>query len=366
MARIAKKQLKEETEVVKEGTAAAESLKPNSHPAEDPKSKAEMIAKMVGASLAMQDNDLLKHFNSMMSYHSQVGHGMGVGDVAGRNNATHDMHPSDATHEHSYGKEKMATPHLAVKEAIKQDVSKLLDGEDGLSGEFKDKATTLFEAAVDAQVNAILVEMEDTYNKRLDEEIQGLTEELLHGVDNYLDYVAKEWLTENQVAIESALRNQMTAEFIEGLRNLFLQHNANIPEEQVDIVDTLATKVDELESRVNDLITDNGSLKEKVAGYEKKEVVEKLSEGLTLQQTEKLRELSETVDADDIEAFTKKVTVIKESNFVKGTPKKKTETLNETMEAVDEDNAPAEDNLKNLAPQMQSYMKAISRTLRPL
>jgi hypothetical protein len=371
MARLAKQQqLTEETveepEVNEAVTAAQDSLRPNSHPSTDPRempNRIAMLSKMIGATHAMTDEDLIKLFDGMMAYHDKAGSGMGVGDNSGHNRGTLTTHPSDASSTHTYGQEKMPMPRLAMKEAIKQDVSKLLDSEDGLSGEFKEKATTLFEAAIDAQVNAVIAELEESYQQSLDQEMEEVSAGLVESLDTYLDYVAKEWLTENEVAIESALRNQMTAEFINGLRTLFQEHNVNIPEEQVDIVDTMATKIEELEVRVSDLISENAALKEAVSESEKKEAVDQIAEGLTLQQATKLRELAETVSADDLDGFVKKVTVIKESNFVKGVNKGiKTQTLTESMEEVDPDNAPIEDENKNLEPRMRRYINAITRT----
>jgi hypothetical protein len=354
---MAKKMIKENAQVDESGdpvktdssTAAASTLHPGAKGINDAKSRVEMIAQMIGAAHAAKDEDLVKHFNSMMAYHDKVGHGMGVGDNSGHNKGTLATHPSAASHISSN-----------VKEAIKQDVETMLDGQEGLTEEFKTQAATLFEAAVEARVAGIQVELTEAYNNALEVDLNEISEELVGTVDQYLDYAATEWMKENEVAIESALRNEMTTEFIAGLRQLFVDHSINIPEEQVEVVDTMAAKIEELESRLNDALTENAALSQVVSEHEKAEAIEKVCEGLTLVESEKLRELVENIEADDVESFTKKATVIKESNFVKGTAKK---TIVESMEQVDPDNAPTEPK-KYSSPQMKSYAQAISRSLR--
>jgi len=354
-------------------TESQKSLHPSSHPANDPKAmpnRTAMLAKMIGAANAVTDDEWLKLFNGMMSYHDKAGHGMGIKDgQAGGNLRTQDTHASGASSSHNYGQVKMPTPHLkdggmgglhdSVKHAIAQDVETMLEGQEGLSEEFKTAAATLFEAAVEARVAAIQTELTEAADQKIEEEITGITQSLVEGLDTYLDYVANEWMQENQVAVESSLRNELASEFITGLRNLFVEHNFNIPEEQVAVVDTMAERIAELEKRLNDALMENAELNSTLVDVAKKEAVAKLSEGLTLAESEKLRELAENVDADTLEQYETKVKTIKESNFVKGTKKS---SITEQMEAVDEDNKP-EDKPKQNAPDMQRYAMAISRTL---
>jgi hypothetical protein len=328
-------------------TSAADSLAPNSKGVGDPKSmtsKSAILAKMIGAAHAMQSDELLKHFNSMMDASHNQSRGVPDGNSE-HNKSSLSTHPSAASN---------------IKETIQQDVALILDGEEGLSEEFKSKATTLFEAAVEARVNGIIVELEDEYVDALQEQVKEIQTDLVKNLEQYFDYITEQWMKENEVAIESSLRNEMTAEFMNGLRQLFLEHNVNIPEEQVEIVDTMATKIEELETRVNDLINEKSELEQFVSEARKREAIDSVCEGLTLVEAEKLRGLAENVEADDIEAFTKKVEVIKESNFVKGT---KTSMVNESLEEVDEDNKEPEPR-EFSSPQMKSYAAAISRTTR--
>ncbi len=348
---MAKKQMIQETEEVNEdGTAAASTLHPGSKGINDPKSRVEMIAQMIGAAHAAKDTDLIKLFNGMMDYHGKVGHGMGIKDGAsGHNAGTLATHPSDASHITSN-----------VKEAIQQDVEKMLNGYE-LAEEFKTEAKVLFEAALEARVAAIQVELTEAHQQALEEELETITEELVGTLDQYLDYAANEWMVENEVAIESSLRNEMTGEFIEGLRKLFTEHSFNIPEDQVEIVDTMASKIEDLETRLGELMAVNAELAQAVGEAEKEAAIEQVCEGLTLAESEQLRGLVINIEADDMEGFLEKAQVIRESNFVKGS--KKTKALNESLEEVDEDNIPPEDR-KYSSPQMKSYAAAITRSLR--
>ena len=326
-------------------TVAADSLGSGSHKVSDEGTithRTEILAKMIGAAHAMQSDELLKHFNAMMAAsHNQS---RGAPDKSASNKATLKTHPSSASH---------------IKEAIKDDVETLLSEQDGLSPEFKEKATTLFEAAVEARVSAIEVELEEAAEGVVQEQLEAITGDLVTGIENYLDYVAKEWLVENEVAIESSLRNEMTSEFINGLKILFTEHNINIPEDQVEIVDTMAQRIEELETRLSELITENAELKSVVSEAEKTTAIDQVCEGLTLVESEKLHELAANVEADDLETFTKKVMVIKESNFVKGAKKSQ---INEDLDEANPDNAPVEERSYS-SPKMSSYAAAITRTI---
>jgi hypothetical protein len=337
---------KAKPEVVNEdATPAAASLAPGTHPVDDPKSKVEMIAKMIGAAHAMKSDELVKHFNSMMEYGKGVGHGPGIPDGNAAHNAgTLATHPSAASN---------------IKEAIKADVATMLDGQEGLSEEFKTKAATLFEAAVEARIATEVVLLTEQLEKKTEDEFNQAVAGLVETLDQYLEYVAHEWLQENEVAIESSLRTEMAEEFIAGLRTLFSEHHINIPEEQTNVIDQMAGKIDELNSQVHDLITSNAELQEKVNQSEKEKTLEKLAEGLTLVESEKLKELSQGVDADNIEEFTKKVTILKESNFVKGAKKS---VISETLEEVNEESV--DEKKLEISSDMSRYMDVISRSVK--
>lgn len=341
-----KKILKEDAEQPIDETAAADSVKANSKPADDPKSKYSRIADMIGAAFAMTDHDLEKFHNQTIARAKEIGHGVGVGNNAESNRSTLNMHPSAASH---------------VKEAVKSDIEKIISEQDGLSEEFKLKAITLFETALEARVTAALLEIEEQYDERLTEEVQEIADTLAKGVQTYLDYAADDWLEENKVAIESTLRNELAEDIIEGVRKVMTENNIVIPEEQVEVVESMAEKIDELEARLNDAIAETTELRDALGEAKKDDVVRKVSEGLTLDQATKLAELAESVEAENFEEFETKLNTIKESQFVK--EGKSATTLTESLEEVDEDNAPTPEKVYT-SPEMKRYAQALGRSLR--
>jgi len=326
-------------------TAALDTLQPNSRPVDDPKTKFQVIANVIGA-LAQIDTADLNKFGASLAQIGQEATTIPDG-AAAHNASTIAMKPSDAS--------------ASVKEAIRADVETLLASGEGLSEEFKTQAATLFEAALNAQVQLKEIELQEQFDKELDEAITEVTQALAEEVDTYISYTAAEWLKENEVAVESALRNEIYDDFIQGLKSLFEEHYITIPEEKVDVVETLAEKVDELENRLNEMLSENAELQKVVAAYTRDEAINKVCEGLTMNEAEKLKELADGIEETDSEAFTKKLEIIKESNFVKG--KSGAKVLAETMEEVDPNNAPPAEKEYG-SPEMKKYAEAISRTVR--
>jgi len=245
---------------------------------------------------------------------------------------------------------------VQMKGAMQEDVENLFDGEQ-LSEEFKEKTTVLFEAAVVARVKQIEVELQERFESKLEDEVKDLTDTLTEQVDQYLSYVAEEWVKDNEIAIESSLRSDLTESFITGLKDLFEQHYVTFPEEKVDAVETLAKKVEELEEELNNQINTNLELVEAVQQYTKEQLIEDASRGLALSQAEKFRTLCESVDFDyDEEQYVKKLSIIKEKYF--GTKAAKRTKLFEAVD-IDQPQDPV-----YVDPQMANYSQAISRTIK--
>jgi hypothetical protein len=246
-----------------------------------------------------------------------------------------------------------AMPKLSVKE----DVEEMFEGQD-LSEEFKENASTIFEAAVTARAALEIARLDEEYETRLEESVTEIVEELQTGLDSYLSYVAEKWMNENQVAIESALRNEIMEEFIDGLKGLFVEHYIDIPEEKVSVVESLAAKVEALESALDEQITENAELKTMVLESNKQEILDELAEGLTMSQAEKFFALSEGVHFDgDLDVYAKKLSVVKENYFTK----KSATVMNleeETFEAGETTNSGSVD------PSVNRYVQAISRTVK--
>ena len=343
-----------ENHEIEEGTIAADSLHPAAKSGgDDPKSKFSYIASMIGAMHAMKKEDLVDLFNKTQAVYA-AGKDHGVGDKSGSNQSSIDMHGSDAAAT-TGPKTRDPMPKLSVKE----DVEAMFNGEE-LSEEFKEKATTLFEAAISARVMIEEARLEEEFETKLEEAVQSINEELTSKLDSYLDYVVEGWMEENKVAVESTLRNEIMGEFIDGLKGLFAEHYIDMPEEKIDVVESLAAKVEELETKLDEQITENASLKEAFVEVEKTNVFESYLEDLALSQQEKLKALAEGIDFDgDVETYAKKLSIIKEKYFVS----EKTAPVSTNIE---EETFEGEETVTEAVvdPTVNRYVQAISRTLK--
>lgn len=237
--------------------------------------------------------------------------------------------------------------------SMKEELSQIF-GTD-VSEEFIEKAATLFEAAVALKVD----EIEQNYAATLDEEVAKIRAELSEQADQYLTFAAQEWIKENEVAIETSLKNELTEEFIEGLKNLFAEHYIEIPSDKVDVLETLTTKVEELEARLNESLNDKIELKSELARYEMQEAFSEVSEGLALTQVEKFRTIAENLEfGGDIAAYKKKLETVKETYFTD----KKSATSNILTEEFD--NSDDSSAAPAVTGEMSKYVSAISRTLK--
>jgi hypothetical protein len=258
----------------------------------------------------------------------------------------------------------------AMKEAYKNDMKKkhaksmaedvdaLFNGE-SLSEEFKTKATTIFEAAVNSRVDAILEDMMTENDTILAEAVESLKEEMASQVDEYLNYVVEQWMEDNQVAIETGLRAELTDDFINGLKNLFAEHYIEIPEEKVDVAEELAGRVAELEEAVTSLASDADekitALTEELNAAKKNETIRKICEGLTETQIAKMKSLAEGVEFTTEGEFNNKLAVIRENYFPVNKVKSEVKALQETT--VEEDKPEVE-----VHGMMAHYVKAITKT----
>lgn len=197
---------------------------------------------------------------------------------------------------------------------MSEHVNALLEGEE-LSEEFKQKATTIFEAAVKQKVEEEIARLEEAYAATLEEQIEEITEELSGNVDDYLNYVVETWMNDNEIAIESGLRSELTEDFISGLRNLFAENYIDIPEDKVSVVEELSAKIDELEDKLNEEIENNVVLTKMLSESKKVEALNTIVEGLTSTQAEKLKSLAEGIEFTDVEQYQEKLETLRESYF---------------------------------------------------
>jgi hypothetical protein len=221
--------------------------------------------------------------------------------------------------------EEAETDEEAVVEEISVDesIAAMFEGMD-LSEDFKNKATMVFEAAVNeaatAKANVIAEELEEQFEKQLEEAIDESMEEIVENLDSYLDYVVNEWLQENEVAIETGIKVEMAESLMEGLKELFTEHNIEVDEETIDVVASLEEEIAELRGEINSTINENIELSKAVIALEGEKVFEEMTEGLTVSQKERLRTLSENLDVTDLDAYALNLETLKESFFKKSKP----------------------------------------------
>jgi hypothetical protein len=234
-------------------------------------------------------------------------------------------------------------------------VNALLEGED-LSEEFQAKATTIFEAAVKAKLEEEVALLEQAYAETLEERVEEIMEELASNVDDYLNYVVEQWIAENEVAVESALRSELTEDFISGLRSLFAEHYIDVPEEEVQVVEELSSTVEELEAKLNEEIQRNVELTSMLAESRKVELAATVCEGLTDTQAQKLLALVENVEYTDDETFVNKISTLRENYFPVAV---NSDYALDRVESAD----PQTITEENLSGPMAKYVKALGKNL---
>ena len=234
---------------------------------------------------------------------------------------------------------------------VKEDIAAVLAGAD-LDEEFQKKATTVFEAAVSAKVSEKIASLKETAETRIGEELEKIKEEFAGRVENFLSYACEEWMTENELAIESGLRSEVTEAFMEGLKKLFIESNINIPDESLDVVADMSEKLDEMETRLNEQIEKNVGLHEQVGNYRKNEILNEYSRGLAEVQKDKFTSLAEAVEFKSEETYREKLGQIKESYFGAKTP--------EVAEEISTDE-PAK--VESISESMSAYVQQLAKRI---
>jgi hypothetical protein len=257
-----------------------------------------------------------------------------------------DEEEEEGEEEEKNGKKKKMKEQFDIEE----DVNALLGGEE-LSEEFKEKAKIIFEAALQSKVNEIKEAIEAQYEEKLVEEIEVIKEALSDRVDSYLEYVADEWFTENELAIEQGLKTEMTESFLSGMKELFEAHYVSIPEDKYDVLESMVEKLDDMETKLNEQIEKNIHLNQRLAESVADGILDQVSEGLAATQKEKLASLAESVEFESEEEYREKLEMLKESYFSAAkTPKVKSETLSEQVDVAPE----------NVSGTMAAYLRTLS------
>ena len=258
------------------------------------------------------------------------------------------------------GTEVVAEDEVAEEEVIaeinvEEDLQALIAGEE-LSEEFQDKARTIFETAIRTKVNEIKEELNDSYAAALVEELDTIKTGLTERVDSYLEYVADEWVQENQLAVEAGLKTEMTESFLEGMKSLFEEHYVTIPEEKYDVLNSMVDKLDEMENKLNEQIERNIALNSRLAESTADVIFADVAEGLADTQKEKLATLAENVEFESETDYREKLGTLKESYFPSKTSAPKSTSENLSEEVSTDEVASEEVN-----PRMQAYLDTLSR-----
>ena len=321
--------VKEETESDEEVVAEAKKVNEMGHKDEMAKmTKAEMISKMEMMMKKMNKENLQAAYTEMMGDKQEM--------------------TDEEVELEGLAKAKEAIEKRLASISVKEDVDALVEGED-LSEEFKQKASTIFEAAVKSKIRPEVERIELEKTQEIAEEHEAFKTELAEKVDGYLDYVVGEWMKENELAIERGLKGEIAEDFITGLKALFEEHYIDVPDEKYDILESQAQKIEELEGKLNETI---GKLTEKKQSEDtlvREAVIKEVSSDLADTQSEKFASLVEDVEFTDKETFTEKLNTLKENYFPKSVP---SETLTEENEETKE---------IDVSGAMAAYMSAIKR-----
>ena len=315
----------EVTGTAKRGAAAGAAAKDNMKQDPMPKTKAGMVGAAVTAMQGMSKEKLSGVLKTVMA------------------STEADAFPGEAIAE---------APEFDYQTDFSDDLNALISEEATLSDGFKDKAATIFEAAIKSKLSEEIDRLEAKYNEELAEEVESTKSDLVEKVDNYLNYVVEQWMEDNKVAVQTGLRTEIAEKFMNNLKDLFTESYIEVPESKVDLVDDLAAEVEELEEAHNAAVAKSLEMQEELEVLKRDAIIREAAEGLAATQAEKLKKLAEDVDFEDAETFAEKVETIKESYFTK----KATESADIEEDATDDGNI-----VEAASGAMAQYLQAIQR-----
>jgi len=255
------------------------------------------------------------------------------------------------------GKPALGQMPRATLGAVKEDITAMFAGED-LTEEFKESASTLFEAALTARMNLETVRLEEEFAEALSEEVEAVKEEMTTKIDQYLDYVVEQWVEDNKLAIESSLRSEIAENFMEGLYNLFAESYINVPEDRIDVLGELQAQMEELQAKLDESINTQIELQTVIDEATQEATFDEVSEGLAATQVEKLRTLAEGIEFSDADTYARKLNIIKDKYFTEGKKVVSTGVIAEEAEELTEETAAP------VPAHMAHYVQSISRTVK--
>lgn len=249
----------------------------------------------------------------------------------------------------------------------------LSNGGNNLSEEFKEKTSVVFEAALREMATTMYAAMAENFAHALDEAATEYEDALTEHLDSYLGYVVEQWIAENEVAIESGLRSELTEEFITGLHKLFVESYIDVPESKVDLVEELVQKVNSLEDKLNEEFENSVRLHNELVEARKHEIFSESTRDLTDFQADKLRDLSKNVVFESVNDYAEKLQTLKESYFSNKTAKSNSSGMSNdnTLDGVDPTTATNSGKGGNGSylsedtnPRMARYINTLSRQVK--
>ena len=299
---------------------------------EVPKLKSEILAGLVDHLKGLKKEDLSKIYGSQI-----------IGESEG---------DDDEEEEEQAESVKVSIDQTIDELDVSGDVEALVQGEE-LSEEFKTKAATIFETAIKSKVRSELEKIQEENDKQMKELAETSMQSMVEKVDDYLNYVVEQWMSENELAIERGLKGEIAEDFISGLKGLFEDHYIDVPDEKYDILEANLTKIEELEEKLNKQMEENVQLKKAKGELEKESMIADIADGMTDTETEKFQSLVDDVEFSDEDSYKEKLQTIKESYFGTGKVEtKETETLTEEG---------SQEEVQEVSGSMAQYMKAIKK-----
>jgi len=331
---------------------AADTLKPGAGSGGGD-TKAETLANFTSMLAQLGKEDLSKLFNDTQAVFGP-NKAPGAEDKSAANRSTVDAKPSAAV----------------GKGAWKEDIDAMFG--DDLTEDFKERAEVVFEAAVNTHVNLemarlaeefeeLTTELEEQYEAKLEEAMAEITEHTVAKLDQYLDYCIENWMSDNQLAIESTLRADIAENFLESLRNVFAEHYISIPDEKIDLVAEMKAELEEVKAKLNETLDTKIELQSVIDEATKEATIEEVSEGLAETQIDKLRTLAEGLEYTDADAYRRKLEIVKEQYFTKSAKAPTTGLITETIDGEDDSTS---GTTGYTAPGMDIYMKAIAKAVK--
>jgi hypothetical protein len=251
--------------------------------------------------------------------------------------------------------EEVTEEEVAVEDDVlfEEDLAALFAGDENLTEEFKTKAAEIFEAVVTSRVANEVQAIEADLEEQANAEYEARVEEMVENIDKYLSYVTEQWMTQNELAIENGLRNEITESFIKGMQQVFTEHYIEVPEEKYDVLSEMQAKIDDLQEKLDEQIESNMNLTEESVFLKKQNIISEIAEGLADTEAERFITLVEDIAYTDAESYTSKLTIVKENYF----PKEKVATdsvLEDTVDSIDE----------NTNSIMSKYAQAIAKSTK--